>query len=475
MLSSRRLERLVAAVLPAFFLITSLYIASKRLFWFDEIGTVEMARLPGIGAIWQALTHGWELQPLPYYVIVRISESIFGRGELAARLPCALGVALGMYITFFCARRLSDPLHGLIAQAILGCSFLPFYGYEARPYGIYFAFSAVLLWVWLSYDESSRRGALWFGLIFLLATSVHYYFILCWVPYAFYDIVCRRRVSSRIIAGVMGATLALAGLAPQIFMGYRVGAKGVGARPTIDKLQEIYQGYFPGGLFLLAMVALWIALANARDKSPRLPMSDGERGSWFSVLIPVAGFVMAYFVTRSFYDRYFIGALPGIAVAFACLLYRGLSSRPILSWVVLVLFAVFGIAHQARKALRPELIQSYGDYQDLTREALKWEEATLKDGKQYIATDRSRLIWLTAWYYSKHRDRYAVLLEPGDGAWGLVPMHYWTLDDLKRHSAETAFIAPLPFSLQNMKDAGLQPVVRAAEPLQVLYFSQKNP
>jgi hypothetical protein len=272
------------------------------------------------------------------------------------------------------------------------------------------------------------------------------------------------------VAGVIGASLALAALTPQIIMGYRAGSSGIGGRPTIDKLQDVFQGYFPGGLLLLAMVAVWIAFANYADSAPRPGMSVGERVGWFFVLIPVAGFLMAFFVTRSFFDRYFIGALPGIALALACLIYRGLGARPFLSWGICVLFAAFGMAHHLRKAQHPEQIEAFGNYQEMTRETLKWEETTWKEGKHYLAVDRSRLIWLPAWYYSKHPDRYAVLMEPGEGTWGLLPLKYWTIDDLKQHASEVAFIEPRPFSLQNMKKAGLQPLVRAAEPLQVLYF-----
>jgi uncharacterized membrane protein len=169
--SSSRLDWLIAALLPSFFLVTSLYIASKRMFWFDEIATVEIARLPDISAIWNALVSGWDLPPVSYYLTVRISESLFGRGEMAARLPCALGMAVGMYLTFLCTKRFSDRLHGLIAQAILGCSYLLYYSYETRPYGLFFMFSTILFCVWSSFDETSNWGAIWFGLVFLVATS----------------------------------------------------------------------------------------------------------------------------------------------------------------------------------------------------------------------------------------------------------------------------------------------------------------
>jgi hypothetical protein len=42
-------------LLPAFYFAASVYIASQRLFWFDEILTVMISRLPGWTTIWKAL------------------------------------------------------------------------------------------------------------------------------------------------------------------------------------------------------------------------------------------------------------------------------------------------------------------------------------------------------------------------------------------------------------------------------------
>jgi hypothetical protein len=468
---SRTWDWLAAAFLPAFYLATSVYIASKRLFWNDEIITVQMARLPDVAAIWRALLHGWELLPVSYYVIVRASEGLLGRGELAARLPSALGLAAGMLLTFDCARSLTNRVHGLIAQAILACSFLPYYGSEARPYGLYFMFSALLLWLWLSTSERSKSAACWFGVVVMLATTVHYYVVLCLAPYGFYEIVCRRMPSWKTIAGATGAALALAALSPQILIGFRAGSSGSWwAPPSLARLQDIYQDFFPSGLFLLATIAIGLALIPSREGAAPPAMSAGERLSWCFLLIPVAGYVMAKAVTHSFHNRYFIGALPGIAVGFSCLLCRQFGDVPRISWGMLFLFAGFGMAHQARKAQHPEFIQSFGDYQEQARQTHDWEDATLKEGKKYLAMDRARLIWLPAWYYSKQPERYVVLLEPGEPPWGLLPMEFWTLDDLKRHAPEVAFIDPKSPSLQRMKDAGLQPMVRAADPLPVFYF-----
>src|SRR5271157_5373455 len=139
---------LAAALLAAFYFTTSIYIASHRLFWFDEFFTVRIAQLPAWTMIWTALSHAADSLPPFYYMLVRTFGTLFGPSEVIARLPSALAMVAGLLLTFDCARRLTDGLHGLISLSVLTCTFLPYYGYEARSYAIYFMFASLGLWVW---------------------------------------------------------------------------------------------------------------------------------------------------------------------------------------------------------------------------------------------------------------------------------------------------------------------------------------
>ncbi len=106
----------------AFYLPSSLWIASHRLFWYQEIFTVLIARLPDLATIWRALSSPVDVMPASYYVLVRLFDRALGPSELAARLPSALALALGLLITFDCMRRLTDNLHALAGLALLSCS-----------------------------------------------------------------------------------------------------------------------------------------------------------------------------------------------------------------------------------------------------------------------------------------------------------------------------------------------------------------
>ncbi len=199
---------LAAALLAAFYLATSIYISSHRLFWFDEFFTVRIAQLPTWMTIWTALSHAADSLPPFYYMLVRAFGSLFGRSEVVARLPSALAMVAGLLLTFDCARRLTDGLHGLIALSVLTCSFLPYYGYEARSYAIYFMFAALGLWVWTKASSARMSTAIFFGAALFLGVTMHYYAVMCLAPYALWEVLRWKpgqRPSAKLIAGVRGS------------------------------------------------------------------------------------------------------------------------------------------------------------------------------------------------------------------------------------------------------------------------------
>src|SRR5271167_2899831 len=90
---SRGIWSFVALLLAAFYLARSLYISSHRFLWFDELFTVQVARLPHWTTIWVALAHAVDAQPPIYYMVVRIFDKLFGYSEVAVRLPSSLAMA----------------------------------------------------------------------------------------------------------------------------------------------------------------------------------------------------------------------------------------------------------------------------------------------------------------------------------------------------------------------------------------------
>lgn len=486
--TAAKVTPLVAALLVVFYLATSVYIAAHRLFWFDEFFTVRVAQLPAWTMIWTALGHAADSLPPFYYILVRAFEMLSGRGEIVARMPSALAMAAGLLLTFDCARRMTDGLHGLIALSVLTCSFLPYYGYEARSYAIYFMFAALGFWVWTR-TSATLRAAIFFGAVLCLGVTMHYYAVMCLAPYALWEVWCWkpwRRLSAKLIAGTAGVVVPAALLSPLILSFSRKFSSGYWNRPSIAELRAIFPQLFPDALLLLALIAVWIVLSRTDEKDDAVPaMGAGEAIGWLFLCIPLAGFVLAEFGTKAFFSRYFICVLPGVAVAFACSLWRNFQSNYRVALGVFLLLATWGVWRQLTVVEHPESVEATG-----IREFLGLERSLRAEGKHYMVFSPP-LIFSEAQYYSSHPNDCILLLPPDferqpDAVQSapdpylhqrlllnlsqFYPMQFWRLYNLQAYASEVALIEPSQDVLDALQQSGFQIQVRSAAPLKVVYL-----
>ncbi|MGC2112120.1 MAG: glycosyltransferase family 39 protein [Candidatus Korobacteraceae bacterium] len=475
-----------AILLAVFYLATSVYIASQRLFWFDELFTLHIARLASWSMIWTALGHGADALPPAYYIVVKVFDSLFGPGDVAARLPSAIAMVAGLLLIFDCARRLTDGLHGLIALSVATCSFLPYYGYEARSYAIYFMLSALALWVWAC-TGASRRSAILFGAVFFLGGCFHYYFAMGLVPYVLWELLHwkpGRRPSAKTVAGVAGSILSIAIFSPLILSFSSKFSTGYWNRPSFTELRAMFPQLFPDGLFLLALIMLWIVLAGSDDNKDSVvqAMPSTEAVGWLFLAIPLAAFVVAELKTNAFYSRYFIGVLPGVAVAFAFCIWRRFRKVASVSMGICLLLAMWGVGHQMTFVRHPDLVEATG-----ARQFLQVESSLHVEGKHYFVFS-GPLLFLEAQYYAHHPEQ-CILLLPTDFSQQVkggpdpylhqrlelnlsqyYPLQAWTVDDLRQHAGDAALIDPTAAALRDVQRAGLQAQTRFANPVQVVYL-----
>ncbi len=476
----------VAGLLAVFYLVSSLYISSHRLLWFDEVITVHIARLPDWRTILTALSHGADSLPPLYYLVVRMFDQLFGHGEVAIRLPSTLAMVATLLITFDCARRLTDNLHGLIALAIAAGP-LAGEGFEARSYAIYVMFAALALWVWTYDGLSPRVSALLFGAVLFLGVNFHYYAVLLLVPYALWE-VSRWKPwqppSPKLTAGVIGVVVPAALLSHFILSFARNFSPGFWSRPSLRELTEIYSHIFVGGLFILALIVIWIVLGNRTNKTVVLqPMQSGEAIGWLFLCLPLAGFAAAELKTNAFAVRYFLVLVPGVAVAFACWTWRNSHNVRRVSLGIFLLLATWGVAKQLQVVRRPSLVESPG-----TRDYLSLEGTLHAEGKRFFVFS-DPFLFLEAQYYSKYPSE-CVLLLPRDFEQEApagrsspdpymhqrvelilsryYPLQFWQTEQLREHAPQTALIKPTSDVLESAKQAGLDVEVRFSQPLKVL-------
>ena len=457
-------------LLAVYFLVTSIYISGHRLFWYDEVFTTLTTRMPDWRTIWRALVaDNSDPSPIGFFVVARTFDKLFGPSEIGIRLPSALAMVGGMLLTYDCARRITDSLHGLIAMAVLTCSYLTYYGYEGRSYGLFFLFAAAALWAWIG-----KRSALLLAAVFFFGVLIHYYLVLCLLPLAAeeaYQWRPWRRPSARLIGGVMGALAGLAVLLPQILGSRRAHGGGWWTAQSGRMVPGVFTDIFPTGLFLLALATLWVVLNDRSGSVTVKPASSAERTGWFALAIPIAGFVMARLVTHAFLDRYFIGLLPGVAVGFSCLLWRRFPDTPRIALGILLLLAGYGVVNQAFAVVHSGEIKAFGPAQERTRAILAMEEQFVSRGARYIVLDSFDLRLLEVRYYSKHPERYVgwSYFAPAPPVSRYYPMHLWALDEIRQHAHEVVFVDPKPESLEVLQQFGIRTAIHTSDPLYIAY------
>jgi hypothetical protein len=477
----------VAAALALFYLATSLYISSHRLLWFDEVFTAHLAHLQ-ISALISALHNGVDSLPPAYYMVVGVFAKLFGNSALALRLPSTLAMVATLLIVFDCARRLTDGLHGLIALA-LASGPLAGEGFEARSYAIYVMFAALAIWIWTCCRQPARRTAILFGAVLFLAVCFHYYAALLLVPFLILEASGWRPwqlPSAKLMAGVFGVILPAILLAPFILSFSRQFSSGFWSRPSVSELIGIYSNIFEGGFLLLALIAVWMVFVDRKPNSMELPaMQSAEALGWLFLAIPLAGFIAAELKTNAFAVRYFLGIVPGVAVAFACCMRRQFRTVPLVSLGIFLLLAGWGIGKELQTLRHVDSVETPG-----TRNTLAIEPSLNSDGKQFLVFS-DPFQFLEVQYYSRHPEQ-CILLLPDDFEQQqsshrsapdpyihqrvelllshYYPLKFWRTAELRTNAKQAALIKPSPSLLDTLKAAGIITTDRVIKTVPVVYL-----
>jgi hypothetical protein len=463
----------VLAFFAGFFLITSAKISARRLLWFDEINTLRIVNLPSNNAVFEVQnTLRADSAPISYYLLLRLLYPLTGHKETTPRLVSALAVVLALIVIFDAARRIAGWVPGSIALWVAATSFLPYYGFEGRSYGLVVLFTAIALWIYLFKDET-WGPALGFGIAIFGAVQMHFTSILALVPFGLWELWHWRpwaAPSKKLVMGCFGVVAAIAVSLEQI----RNARKWSGAYwspPSLSALARVFPEIFPLALFVLFIVAL---LWCIRPSQTAGAMDKRERICWFFATTPFAGFLLSKLVTNAFYHRYLITLLPGVAIAFACFAARNLAKSA--QYVLLLALCGAGAVWQLNRVHDADVIEPFppADHQQAhTREAMRLEEQIRRDGKTTIVTDT--LLVDQMQYYSKHPELY-VMYQPDD-----VPLECeffkpacLTPAAAAERASNIAALYPTGRLINDLRNAGFEPEIRlmdSPEPT-LVYFSR---
>ncbi len=172
----------VLLILVGLTLMRSIVRAASRPFWHDEIYTWAITSQPSVSAIWNALRHSADANPLPYYLIERAFSRIIPNQEIAFRLPSIIGLCCILVCLFVFVRRRSGSAIALCCAAIpLITVFHDPYAVEARPSLLCAACIAVAMVCYQRAPET--RWTLGMAFSLALSQSIYFYTVFMLVPF----------------------------------------------------------------------------------------------------------------------------------------------------------------------------------------------------------------------------------------------------------------------------------------------------
>jgi hypothetical protein len=374
---------LVIVGLTAFYLATTLALASQKIFSFDEIFTFEMARRPTVADVWSELKRGTDPQPPLAYLAPRWCMQCFGEHLWAARLPSIVGFWVMCLAAFHFASRWCPVPYALIALLFpLATTAFRNHAYEARPYGMLLGFSGVALVCWQASALGRwRPWALW-GLALSLAGALasHYYAVLLWIPLGIGELVRwrrRRRLDWGVAAALACGLAMLLVLLPAILgcRSYMAGFKGQPSwRGVIDFYHTLLDFEFMpliGFLTFLTFYAQFSRASNEQRERPEkenpLPLHEIAAVGTL-VALPFFAMLLGRYATGAYYVRYAMPALLGIALVLAYVASK--QGQAVLSMVLLVLLLSWIVAKDAflyQKAV-DQKVQLQAKYEELQRQ-----------------------------------------------------------------------------------------------------------
>lgn len=302
--------------------------ASQKYFWYDELFTVYLSRLPNFRSLWDALRHGADFNPPLVYLLTKISQAIFGTGLISTRLPEIVGFWVMCICLYEFVKRRAGRLPGSVAMMLPMLTGAFYYAYEARPYGIILGLCGLALVSWQKVLDASARGWWLTGLsVFLFAAfMLQCYAVVIVVPFALVEAF--RSLRSKRVEWAMWVAL----LAPVIV-----------AVPSYIPLLRVYSSQAAGSNYARAFTADWAQITKfylflltpwlliglvtvvliAIDRI-RNSQSETELRRWDSnvaseiglvvclIAVPAFGVVLGKLVHGPFFARYFLSATIGV-------------------------------------------------------------------------------------------------------------------------------------------------------------------
>ena len=337
-----------------------------RPFWYDELFTYNVATLPGFRAMWDALTHGADLNPPLFYVVTHAAVSVFGPTEFGLRTPAIAGFAVMCCCLYAFVAHRAGACYGFIAMLLPLVTGAIRWAPEARAYGLMLGFCGLALVSWQRAAESSRRMVPLAGLVLSLTAALltHCFAVLVLAPFALAQLV--RDYHGRKIDWLMWMCIVLPLAAcitylPLLATTQHYDFQYQIFQPGWRSVVEFSDTVFAPALWPVLAGMVFIAFGAARRPKVDAPVAPLWKTGEVALaagflLVPLLAIALSKLTVGYFMVRYGVAAVIAVALlvaqAAATLAAR---SKMVASALVLVIvgFAAGGMAVTISNALAP--------------------------------------------------------------------------------------------------------------------------
>jgi hypothetical protein len=346
----------------ALYLLTTLARA-MRLFWFDEIHTYFISRLPTLRDVWGALLSGVDFNPPAIYLLTRFSQSVLGDSTTATRMPeILLFLVMGVALFLFVKRR-CGALYGLATAWFPLISVAYSFSAEARPHALVLGFSALAMLEWQRAAEGGRRA--WHLAFMSLSIAgflfSHCYSVLVLIPFGvaeLFRLAIRKKPDWPMWTCIVAPMSVIAVYIPLLQHVHGFTMNSSPFKTGLTLIPHIYSYFFNnlndeagktfwnGTLWPLMLVLFIAGLAKRvtnHDPEPSTTAPGFRIHELIFVgtlaLLPIFGQSLAILSKSPFHDRYALSAIIGISALLGFFVFHVTAGNRIVALFMVLLFS----------------------------------------------------------------------------------------------------------------------------------------
>ncbi|WP_373497037.1 hypothetical protein [Aquiflexum sp.] len=308
--------------------------ASKKIFWNDEIYSWFLLSDPSFLHMWEAFNDQINNTPPLYFLIGWPWAQIFGDSTISLRLFSALGICAALVLVWVILRRFYTFWPVVIGMAVVFCTshLIQEQNTEARMYGLYLATAALTLFV---YDRICRTPAPGNKLLMvnflahtaLIHTHLHgtFYSGALLVALIVYDFFFEK-LRPKVYLTIIGSWLTFLFYLPAFLVQIGVSKpRGWLPEPVLIDLMNLFFGrnnfFNPVTLILVFLIATlgYILIRRPQNDiyfSKEKPADSKHLllASFAWVAVPLGVYILSKFMQPIFWNRYFLPTGLGIAI-----------------------------------------------------------------------------------------------------------------------------------------------------------------